>query len=182
MYAVVAAEQRVLEGNVHAAIAVLDIEHHGVAAHFAPAADDPYSVVTGRHESGEVHGPHFKIRGTGTDFSTIGMGSSPGMITGWPAFRKVPLKSPLALRIASLSSAGGQIRSLRQIMPGHQRDAVAALGDIKCAARRRHRRSGTAPGPWAPSGVDGREVRNNLGFAVWAEAGETAAGRPNLKK
>ena len=31
-------------------------------------------------------------------------------------------------------------------------------------------------------GVDGREVRNNLGFAVWADAGETTAGKAKLKE
>jgi len=32
------------------------------------------------------------------------------------------------------------------------------------------------------SGVDGREVRNSLGFAVWAKAGETIASRAKLKE
>src|SRR6476646_8399304 len=45
-----------------------------------------------------------KSRSTGTDFSTIGAGSRPGTITGCPAFRNVPWKSPFALRIASPSS------------------------------------------------------------------------------
>jgi len=45
-----------------------------------------------------------KSRRTGIDFSTIGIGRSPGMITGWPAFRNVPRKSALAPRIAWLSS------------------------------------------------------------------------------
>ena len=44
----VLAEQRVLEGNVDAAVGVLDIEDDGVAADFAPVADDAESVIAGR--------------------------------------------------------------------------------------------------------------------------------------
>ena len=57
----VSSQQRMIEGNGHAAVAVLDIEHHGVAAHFAPVADDANAMVAGRHESSEIDGPHFKI-------------------------------------------------------------------------------------------------------------------------
>jgi hypothetical protein len=39
----VAAEQRVLEGNVDAAVGVLDIEDDGVAADFTPVLDDAES-------------------------------------------------------------------------------------------------------------------------------------------
>ena len=37
-------------------------------------------------------------------------------------------------------------------------------------------------GALGASGVDGREVRNNLGFAVWANAGETTAGKAKLRE
>ena len=102
--AVVAAQQRMVEGDGDAAVAVLDIEDHGVAAHFTPARmmRMPWSLaamIPVRYTARTS-----KSRATGTDFSTIGAGSSPGMITGWPAFRNVPWKSPLASRIASLSS------------------------------------------------------------------------------
>ncbi len=40
-----------VERNIHAAIAVLDIKHHGVAAHFAPVADDADPVIAGRHDA-----------------------------------------------------------------------------------------------------------------------------------
>ena len=62
------AEQRVLEGNVDAAVGIFNIEDHGVAADFAPMADDAQAVVAGRHDSGEVDGAHFKILGDGNRF------------------------------------------------------------------------------------------------------------------
>ena len=56
-----APEQRMIEGNGHAAIAVLDIEDDGVAAHFAPVLNDANSMIAGRHDSREINGPHFKV-------------------------------------------------------------------------------------------------------------------------
>ena len=59
--AAVASEQRMIEGDGHAAVAVLDIEDDGVSAHFAPVLDDANSVIAGRHDSREIDGPHFKV-------------------------------------------------------------------------------------------------------------------------
>ena len=50
-----------IERNGHAAIAVLDIEDDGVAAHFAPVLDDANSMIASRHDSGEIDGPHFEV-------------------------------------------------------------------------------------------------------------------------
>src|SRR5208283_2651944 len=55
------AQQRMLEGNIHAAVGVFDIEDHGVAADFAPVADNPEAVVAGRHDAGEIDGADLKI-------------------------------------------------------------------------------------------------------------------------
>ena len=129
--AVVAPEQRMLEGDGDAAIAVLDIEDHGVAAHFTPVADDANAMIAGRHDSGEVDGPYFKITLHRDRFFDDRLGSSPGMITGWPAFRNVPWKSPLALANRLCQFGRGQVRGLRKIVPRHQRDAVSALGDVR---------------------------------------------------
>src|SRR5258708_6021799 len=49
------------EGNGDAAVTVLDIEHHGVAAHLAPPADDTDAVITGRHQPSEINSSDFKI-------------------------------------------------------------------------------------------------------------------------
>jgi hypothetical protein len=59
----VLAEQRVLEGNVDAAVGIFDVEDHGVASDFAPVAYDAESVVAGGHHAGEVDGADFKILG-----------------------------------------------------------------------------------------------------------------------
>ena len=57
----VRSQQRMIERNVHAAIAVLDIEHDGIAADFAPMLDDANSMIAGRHDSGQIDGPNFKV-------------------------------------------------------------------------------------------------------------------------
>src|SRR5258708_4765878 len=53
--------KRMNEGDGHASVTVLDIEHDGVAAHFTPVANDSYAAVIGGHESGEIDGPHFIV-------------------------------------------------------------------------------------------------------------------------
>ena len=50
-------------------------------------------------------------------------------------------------------------------MPGHQRDAVAALGYVKALPGGATVVS-DGSGALGTSGVEGREVRTNLGFAV----------------
>ena len=50
-----------LEGDVYAAVAVLDIEDHGVTAHFPPVFDDANAVVARRHHPSEIDGPYFKV-------------------------------------------------------------------------------------------------------------------------
>ena len=60
---VVLAEQRVFEGNVDAAVGVLDVEDDGVAPDFAPVTDDAESVVAARHDAGQIDGADFKISG-----------------------------------------------------------------------------------------------------------------------
>src|SRR5438105_1797752 len=61
----VLAEQRVLEGNGDAAVGVFDVEDYGVAADFAPVADDAESVVAGGHDAGQVDGADFEVFGYG---------------------------------------------------------------------------------------------------------------------
>ena len=67
-----------LEGNVDAAVGVLDVEDDGVAADFAPVADDAESVVAGGHDAGEVDGADFKIFGDGNGFFDDGRGKNSG--------------------------------------------------------------------------------------------------------
>src|SRR5580693_5806458 len=74
----VLAEQRMLEGNGHAAVGILDVEDYGVAADFAPVADDAESVIAGRHYAGEVDGADLKIAGNGNRFLDDGRGQDSG--------------------------------------------------------------------------------------------------------
>src|SRR5215470_9626907 len=60
---VLPAGQGVIERDVHAAIAVLDIEHDSVPANLAPVLNDPYPVVTSRHHAGQVDRADLEILG-----------------------------------------------------------------------------------------------------------------------
>jgi hypothetical protein len=53
--------KRVIERDIHAAVAVFDVEHHGISAHFAPMLDDADTVVTARHYTRKIDGPYFEI-------------------------------------------------------------------------------------------------------------------------
>ncbi len=53
--------QRMVERDIHATVAVLDIEHHGIPADFAPMFDDAYPVVTSGHHAGQIDCAYFKI-------------------------------------------------------------------------------------------------------------------------
>src|SRR5580692_4670771 len=72
------AEQRVLEGNGDAAVGIFDVEDYGVAAYFAPVADDAESVVAGGHHAGEVDGADFKIFGDANRLLGDGRGEDSG--------------------------------------------------------------------------------------------------------
>src|SRR5215475_13058549 len=60
---VLASGERMVERDVYAAIAVLDVEDHGIAADFAPVLDDAYPVVTSCHDAGQVDGANLEIFG-----------------------------------------------------------------------------------------------------------------------
>ncbi len=57
------AEQRMLEGDIHAAVGILNVEDDGIAANFAPVADDAKSMVAGSHDAGEINRPDFEVFG-----------------------------------------------------------------------------------------------------------------------
>jgi len=67
-----------LEGNVDAAVGVFDVEDDGVAADFAPVADDAESVVAGGHDAGQVDGADFEIFGNGDGLLGDGSGEDSG--------------------------------------------------------------------------------------------------------
>src|ERR1700722_1103927 len=85
----VLAEQRMLEGNVNAAVGILDVKDYGVTADLAPVADDAESVVAGGHYSGEVDGADFEISGNGDGFFGDGRGEDSGDDDGLVGFENV---------------------------------------------------------------------------------------------
>src|ERR1700733_13887029 len=72
------AQQRVLEGNVDAAVGILDVEDHGVAADLAPVLDDAESVIAGGHDAGQVDGADFEIFRNGNRLLGNGGRENPG--------------------------------------------------------------------------------------------------------
>ena len=53
--------QRMIEGDIDDAVAILDIEDHCIAAHFAPVSDDALAMVAASHHSGQINRAHFEI-------------------------------------------------------------------------------------------------------------------------
>src|ERR1700674_2563495 len=53
--------QRMVEGDVDDAVAILDVEDDGVAADFTPMADNAHSMIAARHHPGQINGANFEI-------------------------------------------------------------------------------------------------------------------------
>src|SRR5271169_36081 len=124
------AEQRMFEGNVHAAVGVFDVEDYGVAADFAPVADDAESVVTGRHDAGQVDGADFKIFGHRNGFLDDGRGENSGDRDLLAIFQDV--RGAVSINVAD---GFGQLRrceegSSMQILMSDRGNAFAALGGV----------------------------------------------------
>src|SRR5690242_6306075 len=73
----VLSEKRVVKMDVDATIGILDVENDGIAANFAPMADDSKAVIACRHDSGQVDGAHLEILGNGDGLFSDGCGKDP---------------------------------------------------------------------------------------------------------
>src|SRR3982750_1202461 len=73
----VLSEERVVEMDVDAPIGILDIENDGIAANFAPMADDSKTMIAARHHSGQVDGANFEILGNGDGLFSDRLGKDP---------------------------------------------------------------------------------------------------------
>ena len=82
-------EERVLEGNRHAAVGVLDVENDGVAANFTPVTDNVDSLVAGRHDSSEIDGADFEILRNGHGLFGNGSEENSGDDDGFVGFKNV---------------------------------------------------------------------------------------------
>ena len=159
----VLAEQRVLEGNVDAAVGVLDVEDDGVAADFAPVLDDAEAVIAGGHDSGEVNGADFEVPGNGDCFLGDRGGEDSGdddILVGLQDIGGVGFVIRGADGVGQFRRR--QIRSLAKIVAGDRRDRFSALGGIEFGAGSGDR-SGIGDRELGGSGVaDGMQLRRRL--------------------
>ena len=171
-----APQQGMVERDGYASIAVLDIKDDSVSAYFTPVFDDANSVIAGGHDAGQIDCTHFKSHAaTGTDFSTIGRHGQ---------------QSGNDHRLAGLEECTFEIsigcsespRSVR--WKSGKRSARDSGGRPVGCCRRAWLRTGRfpealpSPGtdqePWAPVGVDGREVSTSFECLACAKAGDGA--------
>ena len=52
-----------LKGNIHRAIAILNIEDHCIPTGCSPALHNLNAVIAAGHQSGQVNGAHFEVFG-----------------------------------------------------------------------------------------------------------------------
>src|SRR5512146_743610 len=57
----VSPKQRVLERDVHGAVAVFNVENNRIAAGFAPATNNVDPVIASRHQTGQVNSANFEV-------------------------------------------------------------------------------------------------------------------------
>src|ERR1700732_689321 len=53
--------ERVVEGDIDDAVAILDVKNDRIAADFAPMADYTHSMIAARHHPGQINGADFEI-------------------------------------------------------------------------------------------------------------------------
>ena len=118
----VLAEQRVIEGDVDAAVGVFDIEDDGVAADFAPMLDDAEAVIAGGHDAGQVDGADFEILGDGDRFLGDGRGENSGNDDVFVGLEDVGRVGFVVHGANGVGQFGGsQIRSPAKIVAGDGR-------------------------------------------------------------
>jgi len=123
------------EGNGYAAVRIFDVEDYGVAADFAPVADDAESVVAGRHDAGQVDGADFKIFGNGNGFFDDGRGQDSWYRDLLAVFQNV------ARAVAVYSANGfcklrrGQVGSPVQVLVGDRGNTFPALRGVNLSRR-----------------------------------------------
>ena len=130
-------EQGVLEGNIDAAVGVLDIEDDGIAANFAPMLDDAESVIAGSHYASQVNGADLKILGNGDRLCGNRGGEDAGDNDVLVRFEDVAGVGLVVRAPDGVGQLGGrQVRGLAKVVAGDRRDGLAALSRVKFRARR----------------------------------------------
>src|SRR5215813_15407886 len=128
--------ERMIEHNVHAAVAVLDVEHYSVAAYFAPVLDDPDAVVDACHQASEVDGSDFKVLRHGNRLLDDGRCQNAGNKDLFSGFQIVG--GAIAISFANRFSqlARSEVGCPLQIVPGDHWNTVAARGGVVLGTRR----------------------------------------------
>src|ERR1039457_6986836 len=134
--------QRVVEGYIDYAVAVLDIEHNRVAANFAPMADDAFAVIAARHDSRQINGAHLEISCNRDRFLYNGRFENSGdddLLSGFQEHSWV-------VGVGGADRLGefrvSKVFGSPQILAGDGRDAVAALSLVNVGAGGRNQRRG----------------------------------------
>src|SRR5216684_1267697 len=128
------AQQRVLEGNSDAAVGIFNVEDYGVAADFAPVADDAESVVAGGHDAGEVDGADFEVFGYGDGLFDDGGREDSGDDDVFVGFEDVGGTVSVGVADGFSQFGGRQVRSPGQVTAGDGGDGFSALGGVELGA------------------------------------------------
>ena len=134
---VMTGQQRMVEGDVHVAVGVLDVEHDCIAAGLAPAADNLNAVVAGGHEAGQIDGARFKFLGDRDGFF-VDRATEDSRHNDFLACLQHVVR---AIAVGVADGFGefrrSEKRSLAEILMRNGGNAVAALRRIDCCAGRK---------------------------------------------
>ena len=158
--------QRMVEGDVHRAVAVFDVEHHGVSAQLMPPPDNADAVVAPRHRPGKINSAHFEIfrhrHRVFHDRLTLVSGNNKVFA------RLQSIARGLVVRLAqrALQLCARHVRRVRNVLPHHRGNALTAFHRVmKCGWRR----------GCCSSGGRGRLYRRSISVLPDLRAGEAAA-------
>src|ERR1700679_4045913 len=128
--------QRMIEGDVDDAVAILDIEDDGVAADLAPMTADALAVLAAGHDSGEINGADFEIACNWDRFLYNWRFENSGDDDLLPGFQEDPLTIVIGIADGFGQFGRGEVFSALQIFAGDGGGAVSALTDVNVAAGR----------------------------------------------
>jgi hypothetical protein len=147
-----------VEGDVDDAVAILDVEDYGVAAHFAPVPDNAEAVLAARHHAGEVDGADFEISCHWDGILYNRRFQNTGNDDGLSGFEE----DSLAIVVGFANGVGkfgrSQVLGLAQRLAGDRGYAISTLGLVEVAAGGRED-GGRGLGLFGGRRFDGNELR-----------------------
>ena len=130
------------QSNVDDTVAILDIEDYGVAADFAPVADNALAVFAASHDSGEINGADFEIACNWDRFLYNWRFENSGDDDLLSGFQEDPLTVVIGIADGFGQIGRGEVFRALQIFAGDGGDAVSALGDVDVGTGRGDQRFG----------------------------------------